>query len=551
MTAEEIYNRLRSTRDSFLQRGRVAQRYTLPYWLPLDEASDETGVQSREVPYIGVGGEGTHIMASKLTLALMPVGELFFRFALDEVRLALEDSQSIGSDELSQEEVEKMQDRSAARKSLFDQVLAILERGALLDMEAENIRPVLVCMAIHLIIAGNCLMEDSKDNGLICHGLNKYVIHRHSNGDPRKAVMVEEKYIDSLDAKLLKLLKTEQKLNEEDGSHPDKKKIKIYTCIEWADKKCRWYQEALGVLIPWTKGKAPADAAPWMPLRYQVLSDSSYSPGYVEAVALSDLVTGDRLTQAITEGALGMARWLTGVRTGSGINLDTIKNSGNGAAVSANPDDIFGIHLGLPNQNFSVADNRLAKIEARLNAMFLKNEFRHSERTTAEEVRQVAIQADMALGGLHSVLTKDFLQPLVRRRLKKLLSQGRVPDLPEQIVRPVVNVGLAAIGRATDLERFRQFLGTLYETVGEKVVAERLSIDELMRRVGAACSVNTQGLIKSQASVDRERNQAFQQQLALQAASAVADPQRQANAAATMAAMPQASPDGAPMGPGP
>lgn len=546
MTAAAIYSRLEAARNTYVERARAAQRLTVPYWLPLGDG-ENNDTSRRMNPFNGIGPMGTHNLASRLTMSLMPVHDLFFRFAIDEIESSLEQTMALSQQAqqggLSGEQLEEAQDRLAAQRSALDGVLATLERGVLLDLEAQDSRPEVQELSTHLLVVGNVLVQDT-DDGLLCHGLTRYVLRRYPSGKPAEAILCEEIERRELPDSALAYLRDQKAIASEDAPLGDdmvgsneSEKLKVYTHIQWDKKRVRWHQEILGFKMPGTSGNAKVDESPWMPLRMYRMSGTPYSPGYLEAVPLSDLETAEALTQAVTEGALGMSKFLTGRKPSATITEKNLAKAANGSVVTANPDDVFAIQLGLSNSNFVTADNRLAKVEARLSAMFLLPQFRDSERTTKAEVQAVTLQLDQSLAGLYSILAKDFLQPLVRRRLVKMLRKGRIPDMPS-IVRPVVNVGVAAIGRATDLERFRQFLTTLFQSVGEQQTLDALNIGEVIRRLGAACSVNTTGLIKSQARLQRERAQASQQAMAMQMAQAgAADPQRLANAAATVQGM--------------
>jgi len=546
--AEACYQRLEARRNEFVERARAAQRLTLPYWLPDADAQDDSPPGDRRIPYTSVGSMGVNNLASRLTMTLMPVGELFFRFAIDEIEASLAQTVALNqraqAGMLEEEELEQAQDQMAAERSSLDGVLATLERGVLLDLEAQDSRPEIDELSKHLLIAGNVLVQDT-DDGLVCHSLLKYVLRRFPNGRPAELVLMELVELAELPKGAVAFLEKQGALSDlrKHADYKDEEKLKVFTHVRWDRARCRWHQEILGHVIPGTSGTSKADESPWMPLRTQRLSGTAYSPGYVEAVALGDLLTADTLTQALTERAVGQSKFLTGRRPGAHITDRALRRAKNGDVVTAHPEDIFSIELGLKGQNTAQAEERLSKIEGRLNMMFMVMQARDSERTTAEEIRQLAMQLDQALSGLYSLVAKDFLQPLVRRRLVKMLRTGRVPQMPE-IVRPVVNVGLAAIGRATDLERLRQFLAVLFQSVGPEQVLESMNIGELIRRVGAASSVPIAGLVKSEARKQRERQQAQDQAMVMQMTQAgAADPQRLANAAATVQGMAQPPPD--------
>ena len=92
------------------------------------------------------------------------------------------------------------------------------------------------------------------------------------------------------------------------------------------------------------------------------------------------------------------------------------------------------------------------QIEARLSQAFMLADVRDSERTTAEEVRLQALSIENSLGSIYSILTTEFQVPYVSRKLYLLEKAGKVPEMPKDLVKPIMTVGLAAILRPWNLD---------------------------------------------------------------------------------------------------
>ena len=163
------------------------------------------------------------------------------------------------------------------------------------------------------------------------------------------------------------------------------------------------------------------------------------------------------------------------------------------------------------------------RIEQRLQYAFLLNASvqRQAERVTATEVSLIAQELQDALGGVYGVLTTEFQLPYITAKLSQLREQKLLPDLPKDIVRPKIIVGLEALGRASDRMRLLQFMSDLAGTLGAEVLAQHINLDDAIKKFAIANGVDTDGLLKSAEQVQQETQQAQQQQFAQQA---LADP---------------------------
>jgi hypothetical protein len=126
--------------------------------------------------------------------------------------------------------------------------------------------------------------------------------------------------------------------------------------------------------------------------------------------------------------------------------------------------------------------------------------------------------------------------------------EGGLPQLDKKLVKPVVSVGLAAVGRGNDLERISQFVGLLTQLLGPEAVPQFLKVPRLVTQIATASNLPNLDAIKSETEVLEERQaaQEQQQQMAMaQAAMAspAADPAKQAQAAQAMQEMAAGPPD--------
>ena len=366
-------------------------------------------------------------------------------------------------------------------------------------------------------------------------------------GNPVEAVICEELAISVLPANVQEMLaEDDDKLAgilEDNSPIPQSPKeqetVKIYTYISWTDKQCKWHQEVKGRMIPGSEGKAPKHLSPWLPLRMGVVDGQPYGVSYVESAALADLQTVEALCQAIAEGSLASSKVLFLVKPSGVTKAADLARAPNGAFVTGDPQDVLALQV-QKSTDLAVAMQGKQQIEARLSQAFMLADVRDSERTTAEEVRLQAMQIEQSLGSVYALLTQEFQVPYISKKLDILTREGKVPPMDETLVKPVMTVGLAAVGRGNDLEQLVRFVTTLGQTMGPEGLATYVKPSELITRLAYSMGIDVLGLVKSQEELDAERQQAEQLAMAQQMmASPAADPQKLANAAATSQQMQQ------------
>jgi hypothetical protein len=528
MSCAKRYAALEGDRNYYLERARNSARLTLPYLVPLSDDPASTDAQQWSLPWNGIGARGVHNLASRLLLALLPPTETFFRFTIDEMEMAKNEQQLIQGGATPED--------LGRQKSELDLALARLERAVLRSIEASNDRVAVHEMLLHLVVSGNVLLYVS-ESGLKCFHLNRYVCRRDPMGNPMEAIVCEVLSVEALPDAARELLDEHdgevRGIVDDDETPQYERTVRVYTHIEWEGEKVKWYQEIKDQEIPGTRATARLSESPWLPLRMYRIDGQGYSPGYIEAACIADLQTAEALSQAISEGALVSAQVKHLVKPSGIANAKKLAEAPNGAYLPGNPDDVFTIQVNKA-ADLNVAAQSLARIEARLAQAFMLADIRDSERTTAEEVRLQALQIENSLGSIYAILTTEFQQPYVARKLAILTRKGRLPKLPEDLVKPVVSVGLAAVGRGNDLEKTARFMTILQQSLGPEGIATYVMPSELIRRLASAMGMDIIGLVKTEEQLAAEQQQAQQMAMAQQAmAAGMADPQKLANAAAT------------------
>ena len=529
-TAAQRYDDLAQDRDYYLSRGRACARLTIPYLIPTSSEPVPDTKETFPVPWNGIGARGVLNLASRMLLGLLPPTQQFFRFSLDEAEL-------------------NAQGVSPEQKTDFEQALSQVERQVLREIEASNDRVVFHEALLHLIVGGNCLLHIAPE-GLRCFHLNRYVCQRDPMGNPLEVVICEQLAIETLPEKIQELVRAKDDDDDvtsgliDDIVNPVPRRdngdtVRIYTYIQWErngqgkDGTVKWHQEVNNKVIPGSEFSRPEEVSPWLPLTMIRSDGQQYGISYVETAALADLQTVEALCQAIAEGSLASSKILFLVKPSGVTKAANLANSPNGAFVTGDPNDVMALQV-QKSTDLQVAMQGKTQIEARLSQAFMLADVRDSERTTAEEVRLTALQIENSLGSIYSVLQTTFQVPYVARKLDILQREKKVPMLPKELVKPVMTVGLAAVGRGNDLEQLVRFTTTLGQTMGPEGLATYVKPTELIKRLAYSMGIDTLGLIKSEEELAQEQQaaqQQAQQQMLMQ--SKLADPQNLANAAQT------------------
>ena len=529
-TAAQRYEDLQQDRDYYLSRGRACARLTIPWLIPTSSEPVANTKESYPVPWNGIGSRGVLNLASRMLIGLLPPTQQFFRFSLDDAAVK---AQGLPPEQIAD----------------YEQALSQIERQVLRSIEASNDRVVFHEALLHLIVGGNCLLHIAPE-GLRCFHLNRYVCSRDPMGNPLEAIICEELAIDTLDEKIQSLIKSSDDDDDitsgiiDDIAQPVPRRgtgdtVRVYTYIKWErngqgkNGTVKWHQEVNNKVIPGSEFSRPENVSPWLPLTMIRPDGQMYGVSYVETAALADLQTCEALCQAIAEGSLASAKVLFLVKPSGVTKAANLASAPNGAFVTGDPSDVLALQCA-KSTDLQVAMQGKTQTESRLSQAFMLADVRDSERTTAEEVRLTALQIENSLGSIYSVLQTSFQVPYVARKLDILQREKKVPKLPEELVTPVMTVGLAAVGRGNDLEQLVRFTQTLGQTMGPESLSTYVKPSELIKRLAYSMGIDIMGLVKSEQELAQE--QAMAQQQAQQAAllqSKMGDPSNLADAAQT------------------
>ena len=347
------------------------------------------------------------------------------------------------------------------------------------------------------------------DGGMRVFHLDRYCVERDAMGNTLYICTKETLSYMTLSDELKELVGVQ-------GESADEA-INLYTAV--CRKSDHWfvYQDINGIRIPSSEGKYKLDKNPFIPLRFTRVDGEDYGRGYVEEY-LGDLQSLETLTQAIVEGSAAAAKVLFMVNPNGTTRARTLAESPNGAITQGNAQDVSVLQLNKFN-DFRVAQETIREIKDRLGHAFLLTSgvVRQAERVTAEEIRMLSMELESALGGLYSLLSTELQMPMVNRLLVVMKKKKSLPELPKDIVNPVIITGVEALGRGNDLQKLDLFLAGAAQVVGAEAVAQFVNVSEYFKRRATSLGIKTQELIKSPEQMQQEAQQA-QQAAMMQAA---------------------------------
>lgn len=492
MTLQKRYEQLATDRTSVLMRARLCSTLSIPTLFPPEGAGNATAYAT---PWQAMGARCVNNLAAKLLLALFPPNAPFFRLTIDDFTLS-----QIAKQEGARAEVEKGLNR--------------IERAVMGELETGTARPALFEALKQLIVSGNALLMVTPNNSVRVHRLDRYVCKRDPMGNPLEIITKECISRLELPDEVRELVNTQKPAEVANDTQDN---IDLYTGwrLVKQGKSAMWRvsQEVKGIALPGSNGTYPHDKCPARPLRWTALDGEDYGRGIFEEY-LGDFKSLEGLQQAIVQGSVAAAKVLFLVKPNSATKKDVIAKSESGDVANGNKEDVTVLQMEKFN-DFRVAQETRNNIIQSLSFAFMLNTAiqRQGERVTAEEIRYMAQELESSLGGVYSTMSQDLQLPLVSILMSNMERAGKLPALPKGKVKPAITTGIEAIGRGDDITRLSSFLTDL-EPLGPGVAAQYINVGDYIKRAGTARQIDMDGLVKTDAQVKQEQQQAQMQALA-------------------------------------
>lgn len=482
----EFYKAGESDRQPFLDRAQKYAEYTIPHLLRDSNANGQT--KTPDVYGQSFFARLVETLKGKVGLALFPPATASFKLEPDSTELEQLAQSESGGDAKAYDSVIN------GTYELISKAVAKINK----EVEAQNIRPEMFSVIEHAICVGTVLIEKIKNNGIIFHPLDTFILDTNSDGE-MKAFCIHE---------LTKELPDGVKPSEdmpEDG-------YDLYTMGYYDHKQKKWVmrQEVNGQIF--NEQTINEDKLQFELFGWSYSKGDKYYRPYVEKYFAS-MDEYSTLNKVIVEGSIASAKVLFFVdQRGGRTSLKDVADSENLAVLQGRAEDVSVLNVG-KNYDFQIPYEMLKDIKRELASAFLMNESatRQAERVTAEEIRFMAQELESStLSGVYSTFANKS------KRIISWIIQEMGIDLGSLSLNMIV--GLDAIGRSNEARSLDSFMQRVSSLGYSNIISPR----EVVMRYASFDNVETTRLVKTSKQLEAEQKAQQEAMIAQQGAMASA-----------------------------
>lgn len=476
-----LYQALEAKRAPYIERARESARLTIPALMP---PLGKTGARELEVTKQSLGGRGVNNLASTLLLALVPPNAPFFRLQLSpEIEVQIE----------------------GEAKTEIEKSLSLWERSVVAEVERSGLRTPMFSGLRQLLVAGNVVIFFRPNGGIRVYHLDTFVLRRDPAGKVTLLIIREQVRLDALKTMLSEedFARVAESKAGRDAKENDEP-IDIYTKVERDGDQFKKVQEIGEVLIEASEETFSEAENPYVAPRMVRIDGEDYGRSFVEELR-GDLASFEALQQSGVSGAMAAAKHIIFVDPAGTTRIKDISQAPNLAVRSGKSTDVTVLSMNKV-ADMQFVERMAMNLQNSLAQSFLLTEggVRNAERVTAEEIRAVQNSLERQLGGVYSLLSIELQLPLIRHTLLQLQKRGGLPELPEDVIEPVIVTGVQALGRAAESARLDELVVGLQRLLGPDAVARFMNVENLIARKCAALGIDSEGLVKTQEQMAAE-----------------------------------------------
>lgn len=483
-TAADRYSALKQNRKDAETRAKRCARVTLPrLWI-------DDGAKTRQVgsAYVDTGPKCVNSLAAKVLLAWLPPNAGMFKLSPDALQ------------------AEQMAEQAGVAASELELALAEVERAVINDIETDGTRTVLSEAAKHAIVSGNFLVYDPDEGRPKLYPLTSFVVDRDGLGNVLE-IITHDKIAPAMLPEQIRAAVMQKLAEESSGADRKNDDVDLYTWIKRTEDGSQWeaVQEVAGYEVPETFDTYPIDACPWIPVAVPRSAVEDYGEGMVfDYVGAFESL--EALRKSVRKGAAALAKILLFLNPTSPIKEKQLTQAESGSVIRGNANEVTTLQL-QKTVDLNFVRQEADALQQSLELIFGVRSAvqRPGERVTAYEIRVLSQELEDSLGGFYSLTAEDLLLPLVRRRLDKMQRQGRLPQLPKELIKPRITVGMAALGRGHDMTKLMEFGQAFIQMVGEQEARRRLNSGEAGARLAAAADITLKGLLRTDEELAAEQ----------------------------------------------
>jgi hypothetical protein len=424
-------------------------------------------------PFQSVGARGLNNLAARLQLTLLPPSEPWLRYEISPA-----DLRALGAADDAEEVTQAK--------------LELAERAEQVQrwVNVRGIRGAAYEFFRHVLVAGTSVMRLSKEKGPRLYRLPYFQVTRRADGSWWRLMTCERvTAADFSDDGVRAML-----------GFDDKNQSKLlYRIVEqtpdgvWLSRQECDRTYVPGSLVEYGKDEAEV---PWIVSRFGAPPDEDYGRSLGEEM-LGDLRVLEGLTQALAEAAANAADIKWAVGPGSGMTPFQLMNTPNGGYLGGDGEQVRAIRLD-KGTDLAFALQMLRGLETRVELGFLLRSAlqRDAERVTAEEIRAMMQELEVALGGGFSTFAVEFQAALASKVERILEERGDLKSIPKEIrVDLQVITGLEALARGQERIKLLSYTTDGQTALGPEEFSRRHRGNELLRRLALATGVNPDGLL--------------------------------------------------------
>jgi hypothetical protein len=498
----ERYKILDSLRTNKLERARYCSSLTVPSILPPDGWTEQMQLPQ---PFSSIPARGVTAMASRMLSALLPLNDMpFFRFELSS---------------------------GTTPDNEVDRYLEELSYQVYNKLSSGNLRESIYQALQHLIIVGDVMMIMDDDINFRLIRLDRYVCRNDVYGQMEECIYLEYESMPEAKNDISPLMASSMDSENKKGYRVIYNRLIMGNDGVWVLTR----QDEDGTSLEGGEYVAP----PFIMLRWATIPGENYGRSHCEDI-IGDIKTLEAFTEALTRGISAASTFWLGVDPAGITEIDDMAGTPVGGFVSARMNEVHTISPAATiNPQIQATQTGVDILRKEVGRAFLLDSasMPQGERVTATAVRMIGQELEHVLGGAFSAISRDLMEPIVKRTVFLMTSNGEIDERLQQmfsgedLLSVQIVTGLQALSRDSDLHKLMQ-MGEMVRNLPEPA-AMMFRWDEYGKALITALGFPSNNWIKSEDDVKREQMEIAQAQAQIEGG---AQSQLAANQAATQIA---------------
>lgn len=489
------FESMQNQRWTAIERAREMAALTIPSLLPPSGFSNTNDLPDL---FSSVPARGCTSLAARMTSAIYPLnGMPFFQHSLN------------------MEYVPEGVDPTEAEAAL-----SRLDKTMMGRLSETNLRSELFLMFQHLVILGDALLHMSDDYAFRVVRMDQYVVRRKPTGEVYE-IIVRDYVNREDDPEYFSDVPTNPYNNAPGNGSGNPELEALYTRLCYKEGVWEATREVAGV----STDEGTYEECPYMPISWNRIVGEDYGRSLVEE-NIGDIRSLESLSRSLIQGASANSEFRMAIDPSSYSSIADMQETQNGDWVVARPGEVHSLQI---NNQVQMATTNSARegLVQELSRTFLMSSgaLPTGDRVTATQIREIAQELDQSLGGVFSGSARDIQLPIIRRTMLLMTRDGKIDPAisqmvgEENILNLEVKTGLAALNREIENSMLSQWA----QMIAATPAAADVNWNTWANRFTHSLGLETKGMIKSAQELAMEQQQAMQQQLGMQAASAGID----------------------------